>query len=203
MKKITLVLILAAAGLVTSNAMAQESPWLVRARVVNISPDNGSDPILGSGAADRISVSEKAIPEVDVSYFFTKNWATELILTYPQKHDVFLDGNAIGSFKELPPTLTVQYHFSPDEQISPYLGLGLNYTRISNVSLLGGALSLDNHSFGAAAQAGVDYKLTKNWSLNLDVKYAKITSGVYEGATQISNVQVSPWLVGAGVGYRF
>jgi hypothetical protein len=38
----------------------------------------------GTGASDRIGVSNKTIPEVDISYFFTKNIAAELVLTYPQ-----------------------------------------------------------------------------------------------------------------------
>jgi outer membrane protein len=207
MKKTPLILAIIATGLVASAmstaTMAQESPWLVRGRIVDISPANGADPIGGSGASDRITVANKTIPEVDISYFFTPNWAAELILTYPQKHDVFLDGANIGSFKELPPTLNVQYHFNPEAQFSPYLGAGLNYTRISNVSLASGTIGLDNHSFGGSVQAGVDYKIDKNWSLNLDVKYVQIKTGVYAGGATISNLNVSPVLVGVGVGYRF
>ena len=33
----------------------------------------------------------------------------------------------------LPPTLTVQYHFLPEAKIRPYVGAGINYTRISSV----------------------------------------------------------------------
>ncbi|MBI3286130.1 MAG: OmpW family protein [Burkholderiales bacterium] len=203
MKKIVLALSLAAIGLTATQAMAQQSPWQLRARVVNISPANGSDPVAGVGAADRLTVSSKAIAEVDISYYVTPNWSAELILTYPQKHDVMLDGANIGYFKHLPPTLTAQYHFAPDAQINPYLGAGLNYTRISDVHLLGGAADLDNQSLGFAVQAGVDFKLDKNWSLNLDVKKVQIRSDVYIGGAKASAVKVDPWLVGVGVGYRF
>ncbi|MGZ5819013.1 MAG: OmpW/AlkL family protein, partial [Burkholderiaceae bacterium] len=126
-----------------------------------------------------------------------------LILTYPQKHDVKLDGNNIGSFKHLPPTLTVQYHFIPDAQISPYLGAGVNYTNISNVNLLGGSGSLEHSSWGLALQAGVDFKLDKKWSLNLDVKKVQIRSDVMIAGTKVSSVKIDPLLVGVGVGYRF
>lgn len=203
MKKIVLALSLAALGLTATQAMAQQSPWQVRARAVNISPANGSDAVGGVGAADRITVSSKTIPEVDITYFVTPNWSAELILTYPQKHDVMLDGAKIGTFKHLPPTLTAQYHFAPDAQVSPYLGLGVNYTRISDVNLLNGAGDLDKNNFGFAAQAGVDFKLDKNWSLNLDVKKVQIRSDVTIGGVKASAVKVDPWLVGVGVGYRF
>ena len=126
-------MVFAALGLFASEAMAQQSPWLVRARAVHLSPADKSDPIGGVGASDRLTVSSKTIPEIDISYFFTPNIAAELILTYPQKHDVMLDGAKIGTFKHLPPTLTAQYHFMPDAQINPYVGAGINYTNISKV----------------------------------------------------------------------
>ena len=56
---------------------------------------------------------DKTIPELDISYFFTPNIAAELVLTVPQEHRVYLNGTDIGSFKHLPPTLTLQYHFMP------------------------------------------------------------------------------------------
>ncbi|NDI85510.1 OmpW/AlkL family protein [Undibacterium crateris] len=206
MKKLALALSLAAIGLTATQAMAAEqSPWQVRARIVNISPANGSDPVGGVGAADLITVSKKTIPEVDISYYFTPNISAELILTYPQKHDVELAGKNIGHFKHLPPTLTAKYHFAPEAQFSPYVGAGVNYTRISDVNLLNGAADLEKSSFGLALQAGIDYKLDKNWSLNFDVKKVQIRSDVTLSATgaKISAVKVDPWLVGVGVGYRF
>ena len=120
--------------------------------------------------ADAIHVSSKTIPEVDISYFFTKNFATELVLTVPQEHDVTLAGTKIGTFKELPPTLTAQWHFRPGQTVDPYVGLGLNLTLISDVKLAGGALDLDTSSVGPAAQAGVDFKVAKQCFINLDVK---------------------------------
>jgi len=190
-------------GFAVEEAVAQESPWQVRVRADYLKPADKSDSIGGVGASDRLHVNDKTIPEVDISYFFTPNWAAELVLTYPQKQDVSLDGKKIGTFKHLPPTLTMQYHFLPQAQFSPYLGAGLNYTRISSVDLLNGAGSLDNSSWGLALQAGLDYKLDQNWSLNLDVKKLQIRSDVYAGGDKISRVKIDPWLIGVGVGYRF
>jgi outer membrane protein len=203
MKKISLVVAIVALSLTAVNVIAQENPWLVRVRAVDIDTSKNSDPINGTGPSDLITVSDKVIPELDVSYFFTPNWATELVLTYPQKHDVYLAGTQIGTVKELPPTLTVQYHFTPQSQFSPYLGAGLNYTNYSDVSIDNGAITLDNGSFGYALQGGIDYKIDKNWSLNFDVKYVEMRSNVYLSGAAISNIQVNPWLIGVGVGYRF
>ena len=156
-----------------------------------------------AGASDRIGVSDKTIPEVDISYFVTPNISAELVLTYPQKHDVYLDGKTIGTFKHLPPTLLAQYHFTPSSQVSPYVGVGVNWTTFSKNKILDGAGSLEHDSFGLALQAGLDYKLDKNWSLNVDIKKVQIRSDVLLAGTKVSKVKVDPVLFGVGVGYRF
>jgi outer membrane protein len=206
MKKSVLAIALCSLAALSSQAFAQQSQegsWLVRVRAVNLDPANKSDPIGGVGASDRLTINSKVIPELDISYFFTPNWATELVLTYPQKQKVSLDGTQIGTFKHLPPTLTLQYHFTPEKTISPYVGAGINYTRISSVNLLNGGATLEKSSVGLALQAGVDFKIDRNWSINLDVKKVQIRSDVNTAAGQLSAVKVDPWLIGVGVGYRF
>jgi outer membrane protein len=200
MNKTILALLLASLSL---SAMAQDSQWLVRARAVHIDPADKSDPVGGVGASDRLHVSDKWIPEVDISYFFTPNWAAELILTYPQKHTVTLDGASIGTFKHLPPTLTAQYHFLPGKTFNPYLGAGVNYTLISKVQLLNGAARLEHDSVGLALQAGVDYRIDNRWSINVDVKKLQLRSDVMIAGARASRVKVDPVLLGVGVGYSF
>jgi len=203
MKNVAIALALTTAALAAGSAFAQESPWLVRARAVHIDPADHSSPVGGAGPSDQITVSSKTIPEVDISYFFSPNLAAELVLTYPQKHDVSVAGSKIGSFKHLPPTLTLQYHFLPAGTIDPYLGAGVNYTRISNVDLNGGNITLDKSSWGLALQAGVDIKLDRNWSINVDVKKVQIRSDVHLAGEQVSRIKIDPVLFGVGVGYRF
>jgi outer membrane protein len=182
---------------------------LVRARAVNIDTAN-KDSI---DAAD-IKVSNKTIPEVDFTYFFSPNLAAELILTYPQKHNISANiptlavNGEIGSVKQLPPTLTVQYHFTDFGAVKPYLGAGLNYTRFSSVNLPQGtalgSLTIDKNSFGLAFQAGVDYAIDANWSLNLDIKKVQMRTDLKSGAAgNLGKIKIDPLLVGVGVGYKF
>jgi outer membrane protein len=192
----------------TLPAAAQEAqgPWLVRARIVNVDTANKSSaggPL--SLDANALTVSRKTIPEIDITYFFTPNIAAELILTYPQRHNVYLYGEKIGTFKELPPTLMAQYHFIPNGAVRPYLGVGLNYTNISSVNILDGGVNLSRNSFGLAVGGGVDFALTKNVFLNFDIKKVQIRADAKLAAdgTKIARVKVDPWLFGAGVGYRF
>lgn len=190
---------LAALCALTSGAafaqQAQDGSWLVRARAVHIDSHNG-----GAAGAAGVSINNRWIPEVDVSYFLTRNFAAELILTYPQKHDVRLHGGQIGTLKHLPPTLLGQYHFTGMGAFKPYLGAGINYTRFSSVNIAGGALTVKKNSWGPALQVGFDYALDRNWSLNVDVKKVYIDTKVSGG---IGTFKVDPVLVGVGVGYRF
>jgi outer membrane protein len=190
-------------GLFMQQAQAAPGPWEARVRATHLSPANESAPLGGVGAADRIHVSDKTIPEFDISYFFTPNLAAELVLTIPQKHDVTLDGVKIGTFKHLPPTLLAQYHFAPASSFSPYLGAGLNYTNISKVHLLDGAAELEHSSVGLALQAGANFHIDERWSVNVDLKKVQIRSDVTVGGAKVSKVKVDPVLFAVGVGYRF
>lgn len=204
MKHPVAALIIGLATLAAGHAVAAESsPWLVRMRALHMDPADKSDPVGGAGAANRLTLDSKTFPEFDVSYFFTPNLAAELVLTYPQKHDVLLDGKSIGTMKHLPPTLLAQYHFRPDAQFRPYVGAGLNYTTMSKVHILDGNAGLEHKSFGLALQAGADFVLDRNWSLNVDVKKVQIRSDVNSAGAIISRVKVDPLLLAVGVGYRF
>ena len=195
MKKI---LIAAAVGmLVAGHVAAQESPWLVRARAVQLNMENKDSTGL------NLNVNDKTIGEVDVSYFLNKNVAAELILTLPQRQTVYAGAAGIGNFKHLPPTLTLQYHFTDLGGYKPYVGAGLNYTKITGTNLTTGH-TLDESSYGAALQAGVDVPLTKQVSLNFDVKKVYIKTDVYTAAgVNAGTLKLDPVLVGVGVGYRF
>lgn len=178
---------------------AQAGDLVVRARLVDIQPAN-EDTV----AITDVSVSKKWIPEVDFTYFFSPNLAAELILTYPQEHDVSstAHGGKIGTLKHLPPTLTVQYHFTDLGAFKPYVGAGLNYTRFSDVNLPAG-FDVSRNSFGLALQAGVDYAIDKNWSINFDIKKVTIRTDLSSNGNKIGTIKVDPLLVGVGVGYRF
>ena len=186
-------------ALTSGAAFAQqaESPWLVRVRAVHLDSANKDSTGLG------LSVNNKTIPEVDISYFFNKNVAAELILTVPQKHDLSSSvlGGRIGSLKHLPPSLLLQYHFDAPG-FKPYVGAGVNYTRFSNVNLPAG-VDIDRNSFGGALQVGVDIPLSKNLYLNFDVKKVYIKTDVFSGGVKAGTFKVDPVLVGVGLGWRF
>ncbi|HEV7257845.1 MAG TPA: OmpW family protein [Bosea sp. (in: a-proteobacteria)] len=190
--------------------MTQWSPWMIRGRALVVVPQEearlklGGAPIVGGD----VNISNSVVPELDISYFFTKNIAVELILGVTP-HNVkgagALAGARIGSAWLLPPTLMLQYHFTDLGAFKPYVGVGVNYTVFFNEKAKGGFTSFDlKDSFGVALQAGFDYMIDKNWGINFDVKKiflepkVKVNNGLVSG-----KVKIDPWLIGTGITYRF
>ena len=172
---------------------------MVRARAVNIDFGNAQNNL-----AARVEAENRWIPEVDLSYFVTKNIAVELVLTWPQNVDIKVGGTKAGTVKALPPSLLVQYHFTELGAFKPYLGAGVNYTLFSKRNnILAGAAEIDRSSVGLALQAGFDYSLSKNWSLNVDIKSIKMETDVRVAGAKIGTLGLNPITAGVGVGYRF
>ena len=174
----------------------------IRLRAIGVLAD-------GDGVVENTTLKTKAddayTPEIDITYFFTEHVAAELIAA-TSKHTVSAGGNNLGDVWALPPTLTLQYHFTPDSKFSPYVGAGINYTVFYGEDDAAGFSDFDvGNGFGLAAQAGFDYWINDNWGLNLDVKYIDldVDASVNNGALNAYNVDINPWVVGAGVSYRF
>ena len=203
----------------TDPSQAWYSGMLVRLRGLAVVPDEDGKNITANGApitAD-ITLDNSVVPELDLTWFFTDNFAAELILGVTP-HDVGGKGllqGALGDAWLLPPTLLAQYHFNPGGRFKPYIGAGINYTMffneddsgafLPNAGLTVSSLDLDN-SFGWALQAGVDIHLLNNMYLNLDVKKLWLetdaTVRTTAGTTIRADVDIDPWLFGIGVGWK-
>jgi outer membrane protein len=188
------------------NAIAQENPWMVRVRATDLNWENGQSTATINASGLNVNAKDKTIPELDITYFFTKNIAAELVLTYPQRVDVRSNSTSLGTVTALPPTLLAQYHFTQFGPLKPYVGAGINYTRFGSRNL-GGAdeYSVEKSSVGYAAQIGADYMLTKNWGINLDVKYLQIETDVIVNSSGASagTLKLSPIATSVGVTYKF
>ena len=236
MKK-TLLALAVAAALVPSLAMAEAGDIVVRLRATHIAPDESSklgaqtDATYGArtagtlyGSGTALQVDSNTIPEIDFSYYITKNIAAELILAFGTEHDVKVNGTGgvigshnLGSVNLLPPTLTAQWHFNPDQTFDPYVGAGVSYVRAMDRTLTAGDTGLPIHiernSFGPAIQAGFDYNLENRWLLNFDVKRiwfgtdvtldTKGALGTAAGFKKIDSLDVDPWVVSVGFGRKF
>lgn len=221
-------------------AQAEAGDIVVRLRAAYVNPDEKSrlGETVNSLALDsqnvmtndaNLSVGNNTIPELDISYYITKNIAAELILAVGTKHSVSVVGDSgtasavdvgnqyLGKVNLLPPTLTAQWHFNPDQMIDPYVGAGFNYTNSLDRKLTFSAgtlntndIRIDRSMFGLVAQAGVDVNLGSGWLINADVKYINVSTDVKERAagssaawTKIDKLDINPWVFGVGIGKRF
>ncbi len=206
------VLGLSVVGAAQSKDDIQKDPWLIRVRALDMNPANQSRAFSALGVnfpVNAISLNSKIFPEVDLSYFFNQNIALELVLTYPQQHNVTLSGvGNIGTVSHLPPVLSVQYHLPiPQCPVTPYVGVGVNYTIITaaNIAAAGTPLDVTRNSFGFVYGGGLDYAINKTWSLNFDFKHVGIATNVKvkSTGTTLTNLDINPNLFSIGVGYRF
>ena len=204
LKRTAMVIVMASSTLLPLAAQAQatDAPWLVRLRAVDFQSANKDSTGLD------LTINDKVIPEVDISYFLTPQIAVELVLTYPQKQTIRSYGTDIGSLKHLPPTLTAQYHFTSFGAFKPYVGAGLNYTRFSSVRFdpavqTARQPSLSKNSVGLMVQVGFDYEFIKNTHFNVDAKKVQIRTDVSSAGTEVGTFEVDPWLIGVGIGRRF
>ncbi|MFC7291149.1 OmpW/AlkL family protein [Hirschia litorea] len=212
-------------------AASSDNPWMVRARVINVMPDeSGSLSTGGTPLIGDVDIETSIVPELDISYFLNEKIAFELILGVTP-HDVStkdlevpvvgtLGSVDLGDVWLLPPTLTAQYHFTQFGSFKPYIGAGVNYTLFFNEDEGSVADSIDyDPSFGPALQAGFDYDLDGEkggWAINVDVKKVWINTdvtvdltsalGTALGAQSVivdADVDIDPVILGVGMGYKF
>jgi len=194
-----------AAALVPQDAQAEQGPWMVRGRILAVVPDEDATVSVGG----NLDIDESFVPELDITYFFDEHWAAELILAVTPHEIKHTSGLDVGEVWLLPPTLTVQYHFQPDDpDFRPYIGAGVNYTWFFGHDDADPAITKAHFdpSFGFALQAGVDIPIGGNWTLNIDVKKVWINTEVRldtAGPPIRADVDVDPLIVGVGVGYRW
>ena len=220
----TIHLCCAATALLAAPAHAQTTTGigagdvLLRLRGIMVAPNEESGTIQPTFPAERVSVDDSFMPEVDVTWMATDHVGFELIAS-TTKHTASGVTGTTGSIGKLastwvlPPTLTAQYHLNPKGAVRPYVGAGINYTIFWNEDASDGLeaavgetrVRMDD-SFGWAAQAGVDIDLTPRVFLNLDVKYIDIDTTARLDTTAIGTQRVrvglDPLVFGVGSGIR-
>jgi len=94
--------------------------------------------------------------------------------------------------------------------VEPYLGAGVNFTyyldNTTRNDVAGTSMHI-NPSWGPAGRVGFDYMIDRHWGINVDTKWIysepnwRDNVGPFDTLT--GNAHVNPFLVGAGITYRF
>jgi outer membrane protein len=199
--KQTPVALLATLGIALAGAAqaAEPSDWILRVGAHDVAPKSDNHSV--------VNVDDAKTLTFNLTRMLDEHWAVELLAALPFRHDIPLNGGGkVADVTHLPPTLSVQYHFSREAKVRPYLGLGLNatifFSEDTTGALAGQDLELDT-SFGLATQAGLDIDLSDSWFLNADVRWLDIDTDAKLGGTSLGSVAIDPFTFGISVGRRF
>lgn len=194
------------AGMTSIATSKEAGDILMRGRAIYVVPNEGATTSIGG----TVGINNDIVPELDFTYFVTDNVGVELILATTKHYVTAIDtalgaSVPLGNAMLLPPTLTLQYHFTPKADFSPYVGAGINYTFYYSENAAGGAITdLDlNDGFGFLLQAGFDIKIDAEWSFNADVKRVWLNTNALINGAVTADVDINPWIFGVGFGYTF
>lgn len=228
MRKTTLIAAFAAATAIASPAYAgnPEGHWQIKALGTGVLPDGKIekfkyvDPALAAilPANVQTQANDNAVPTVAIEYFFNKTFSVETICCLTQHHVNGAGGIAgtriVNHVLILPATITAKLHLDAGP-IKPYVGAGPSLFLIfgekpgSDLQALGGASTKMSNEVGVALQAGVDIPVNdRGMGISLDAKkyfmnttlHVKTASGVEVLTTKH---KLDPWVLSAGVSYRF
>ena len=233
MRKIMMLAALTAATALTTPAMAAGNPeGKIQVKVMGtaVLPDGGIDKIkyISSGLASTLGsmgvvdpdakASDNVVPTLAIEYFVNPNVSVETICCFTQHHvngAADLAGtNLVNHVLILPATVTAKYHL-PLGPIKPYIGAGPSLYVVfdEKPGATAKALGVDkvklSNSVGLALQGGVDIALGETgMGLSLDAKkyFIKPTAKFYTAAgakVLETKHDLDPWVVSAGVSYRF
>jgi len=221
-------------ALILGTASAQDNNTL-RIGLAYVMPhassSNATGPFLlqpSSGIA--VDVKEASTLTLSYSRRLNEHWDVELVLGAPPTHDITakldpavvpagyvsaFQGQTIAKVRQNSPTLLANYSFGePGDRWRPFVGIGVNYTMFDKrtSTAAGNALNggpTDIHlsdSWGLAAQAGADYKLSDHWSLHGTVGVTQVKTTITTltaGATRTIKLSMQPVVLMVSAGYRF
>ena len=197
-------------------------------RITDVSSDAKNAIKVAANGVDtglKVDVSDSVVPTVGIDYYFTNNVSAELILG-SSFHSIKAKGvtaiptavpagtainEKIQSTWTLPPTLTAKYHFAPNSQFNPYVGAGVGAILFFGGGGKNGFKVKLPANAGLVLQAGLDVATQGPWSVNVDVKKEFFNTKAKVNAANDplapvdlnSSVDLDPWIVSVGVGYKF
>lgn len=220
----SLKLSLLAAALVAGAAAQAQSTGSITARVgaarVAPSVDSGdiSTPFFPGARAD---VGDDTQLSGGVTYMVTPNWAVDVSLSTPFKHDLTGDGalagvGKIGEAKLMPLSVLVQYRFGEaNAKFRPYVGAGPTYAKFFKerstntlTALTGGTpanpttLSMESR-LAPTLQIGATVALNDRWFVDAMVAKTWLKTRTTLSTGQKMDLTLNPTTVAIAVGYRY
>ncbi|WP_306154914.1 OmpW family protein [Roseovarius sp. MMSF_3281] len=204
MKTITALTLATALTAVAAPALAQEKGDMTLGLGLHYIQPTDS---YSTTAAGNLRVDGAARPTLTFEYFIADNVGVEVLAATPFEHDIELQGTGdVAKTKHLPPTISLQYHFTNNSSMTPFIGAGINYTHFwdeaGTGALTGTPVSLDS-SWGYALHAGVDFAVSEKAAIRADIRYMDIETDATVGGAAIGKVKIDPIVVGMAYVMKF
>ena len=179
--------------------------WTLGLGVHQVDPKSGNGSL--AGGTLPLSIGSDAKPSLTFEYFLRDNLGLEVLAAWPFQHDISIEGlGRVATTKHLPPTISLQYHFNDEGTVSPVLGVGLNYTTFfsedTRGALEGSDLELGD-SWGLAAHAGLDFRVSEKAAIRVDVRWIDIDSRVRVDGANLGTANIDPLVYGAAYVMKF
>lgn len=186
--------------LTAAPALAQsQGDWVLGIGAGVVAPKSNNGTLAGGPA----TIDDNTQLTLTAEYFIYDNIGIELLAATPFSHDITIGGIGFaGSTKQLPPTLSVNYHFPTNSAWSPYVGVGINYTTFFDESSPLGTLALDD-SVGVAVQAGLDYAISERSALRANVRWIDIDTDATLNGASIGTAEIDPVVFNLAYIHRF
>lgn len=172
----------------------------------------------GLPATLQTKANDNVVPTLAIEYFVSNNVSIETIAGTTQ-HDVDTvagipaGAELVSDALLLPATVTAKYHFDLGG-VKPYVGAGVAYFMWLKDDPGAATLPLGvtetnlSDEFGVALQAGFDVPVNdKGLGLSVDVKryFIDTTARWFVGNTLAIETEhkLDPWVISAGISYRF
>ncbi len=187
-------------------ALAQSrGDWTLGLGAHAVAPSSDNGRLAGGTLA--VEVDDSVRPTVTFEYFLRDNLGLEVLASVPFQHAIAIRGlGAVGSTRQLPPTVSLQYHFNDRGRVHPFVGAGLNYTHFfsedTRGALAGSRLALDD-SWGLAGHLGLDVDIGERGALRVDARWIDIDTGVRLDGADLGTVAIDPWVYGVAYVLRF
>ncbi|KGJ04001.1 outer membrane protein [Paracoccus halophilus] len=186
-------------------ALAQsQGEWTLGLGIANVNPKSDNGDLVGGTVPTDIDDNTR--PTITFEYFIRDNIGIEVLGALPFRHSIESNGTEIGTVKQLPPVVSLQYHFDVTPQFKPFLGVGVNFTGFFDADARGPLEGSDlrvKNSWGLAAHVGADYWISERGALRADLRWIDIDADVELNGADIGEVDVDPVVVGISYVMKF
>jgi outer membrane protein len=204
-----------------SVAAAEEGKVQVKLLGTAVLPDGKitaiNTDIVGLPSTLQTKANDNVVPTVAIEYFLSDNFSIETICCVTQ-HDVdattgLPGAELVSNAQVIPATFTAKYHL-PLDGAKPYVGAGLTYflwikDKPGAATIpLGVTDTRLSDELGFVLQTGLDIPVgDKGFGVSFDAKryFVDTTARWYVGDTLAIETRhrLDPWVLSAGVSYRF